>query len=99
MLEDKEDGGAAVDIPWSSMAQRFLGRKSYYIILTVHLFMNVHVLSRSVVSDSLQPHGLQPDRLLCPWDSPGKNTGVDRHAFFQGIFPTQDQSQVSFFTV
>ena len=26
--------------------------------------------------DSLQPHGLQPARLLCPWDTPGKNTGV-----------------------
>ena len=30
---------------------------------------------RSGVSDSLQPHGPQPTRLLCPWDSPGKNTG------------------------
>ena len=28
-------------------------------------------------------------RLLCPWDSPGKNTGVDCHALFQGIFLTQ----------
>ena len=28
-------------------------------------------------------------RLLCPWDSPGKNTGVGYHAFLQGIFPTQ----------
>ena len=32
--------------------------------------------SRSVVSDSQQPHGLQPTRLLHPWDSPGKSTGV-----------------------
>ena len=32
--------------------------------------------SRSVGSDSLWPCGLQPTRLLCPWDSPGKNTGV-----------------------
>ena len=30
----------------------------------------------SVVSKSLRIHGLQPARLLCPWDSPGKNTGV-----------------------
>ena len=37
------------------------------------------VLSHSVVSDSLQPHGLSPARLLCPWDSPGKNTGVGCH--------------------
>ena len=32
--------------------------------------------SCSVMSDSLQPHGLQPTRLLCPWDFPGKSTGV-----------------------
>ena len=31
---------------------------------------------RSVVSDSVPPHGLLPARLLCPWDSPGKNAGV-----------------------
>ena len=30
----------------------------------------------SVMSDSLQPYGLQPTRFLCPWGSPGKNTGV-----------------------
>ena len=35
--------------------------------------------SRSVVSDSLRPHGLQPTRLLCPWDFPGKSTGVGCH--------------------
>ena len=28
-------------------------------------------------------------RLLCPWDSPGKNTGVGCHALLQGIFPTR----------
>ena len=28
-------------------------------------------------------------RLLCPWDSPGKNTGVDCHFLLQGIFPNQ----------
>ena len=32
--------------------------------------------SRSVVSDSSRPHGLQPTRLLCLWDFPGKSTGV-----------------------
>ena len=35
--------------------------------------------SRSVVSDSSRPHGLQPTRLLCPWDFPGKSTGVGCH--------------------
>ena len=46
-------------------------------------------VSHSVVSDSLQPHVLQPARLLCPWDSPGKNTGMGCHALLQGIFLTQ----------
>ena len=32
-----------------------------------------------VTSSSLQPQGLQPARLLCPWDSPGQNTGVGCH--------------------
>ena len=32
---------------------------------------------------------LQPTRLLCPWDSSGKNTGVGCHALLQGIFLTQ----------
>ena len=43
----------------------------------------------SVVSDSLQPHGLKPTRLLCPLASPGKNTGEGSHSPLQGIFPTQ----------
>ena len=42
----------------------------------------------SVVSDSLRPHVLSPARLFCPWNFPGKNTGVSCHFFLQGIFPT-----------
>ena len=34
------------------------------------------LLNHSVVSDSVRPHGLWPTKLLCPLDSPGKNTGV-----------------------
>ena len=46
--------------------------------------------SRSVVSERLaQPHGLQPVRLLCPWDFPSKNTGVGCQFFLLGIFPDQ----------
>ena len=37
----------------------------------------------------LWPCGLQPARLLCPWDSPGKNTRVGCHFLLQGIFLTQ----------
>ena len=38
---------------------------------------------------TLPPHGLQPSRLLRPWDSPGKNTAVGSHSLLQGIFPTK----------
>ena len=40
----------------------------------------------SVVSKSLWPHGMCPARLLCPWDSPAKNTGVGCHCLLQRIF-------------
>ena len=43
----------------------------------------------SVGPDSLRPHGPQPVRLRCPWDAPGKNTGVGCHFLLQEIFPTQ----------
>ena len=43
----------------------------------------------SVVSISLQPQGLQPTRLCCPWNSPGKNTGGRSHSLLQEIFPNQ----------
>ena len=39
--------------------------------------------------DSLWPHGLQPTRLPCPGDFPGKDTGVGCHFLLQGIFPIQ----------
>ena len=35
------------------------------------------------MSDSSRPHGLQPTRLLCPWDFPGKSTGVGCHCLLQ----------------
>ena len=40
--------------------------------------------SRSIISDSLQPHGL-----YSPWNSRGQNTGVGSLSLLQGIFPTQ----------
>ena len=41
------------------------------------------------MSDSLKPYGVYPARLLCPWDSPGKDTGVGHHVLLQGIFLIQ----------
>ena len=49
----------------------------------------VHALNRSVMSNSLLPHELQPPWLLCPWNFSGKNTEAGCHFPLQGIFPTQ----------
>ena len=46
-------------------------------------------VSCSIVSDFLWPQGLWPSRPLCPWNSPGKNTGVGCHSLLQQIFPIQ----------
>ena len=45
--------------------------------------------SRSVVSNSSRPHGLQPTRLLRPWDSPGKSTGVGYHCLLCFLIKSQ----------
>ena len=43
----------------------------------------------SVLSNSMQPYGLELARLLCSWASPGKNAGVGCRAVFQGLFLAQ----------
>ena len=59
-----------------------------WVMLLFALLKNFQALresaSRSVVSDSLRPHGL-----WSPWNSPGQNTGVGSLSLLQGIFPTQ----------
>ena len=76
----------------------FVWLKSQVLILAfiVGRFSSLHpwessIISNwlSVISDSLWLHGLQPARLLCPWNSPGKNTGVGCHFLLEVIFPTQ----------
>ena len=52
-----------------------LDSSSFSVLACVCVCVCVCV-SCSVMSDSLQPHGPQPTRLPCLWDSPGKNTGV-----------------------
>ena len=47
------------------------------------------VVQLLIMSDSLRFYGLQPTWLLCPRDSPGKNTGMGCHAILQRIFLTQ----------
>ena len=71
--------------------------------MCVCVYACTHLLSCSVVSDSFPSHGLQSGRLLCPWEFPGKNTGVDCHFLLQGIVlikiePTTPTMAVGFFT-
>ena len=58
-------------------------------ILIVPVARKYVCVGRSVMSDFLQPHELEPIRLLCPWNSPGKKTGVGFHFLLQGIFLNQ----------
>ena len=54
----------------------------------IQLAFMLHAMSLQLCP-TLQPHGLQPSRLLCPWGFPGKDTGRGCHALLLGIFPTQ----------
>ena len=54
----------------------------------VHAHAHTRALSQVRLCDS----GLLSASLLCPWDSPGKNTGVGCHFLFQGILPTQESN-------
>ena len=58
----------------------------YISIMTYdeHLFTCLWSESHSVMSSSLQPHGL-----YSPWNSPGQNTRVGNHSLLKGIFPMQ----------
>ena len=58
-----------------------------------HWHKHMHVCS--VVSNSLWPRGLQPARLLCPWNFPGKNIGVGCHSFSRGPSWPRGQTSVS----
>ena len=49
--------------------------------------------SRSVVSDSSRPHGLQPTRLLRPWDFPGKSAGVGCHCLLWPVWVVRVKSK------
>ena len=67
----------------------------WWTFCSLHHLQIYEKISRSVVPHSLWSHELQPTRLLCPWDFPGKDTGVVYHFLLQGIFPTRDWIWVS----
>ena len=60
-----------------------------FLKLYISCFEGMHAKSFQSCLTLLQPRGLWPTRLLCPWNSSGKSTGVGFQALLQGIFPTQ----------
>ena len=68
---------------------RFMGTIALHSAHHCSMRVRVCVLNCFSRADSLRPYGMQPVRLLCPLDSPGKSTGVGCHALLQGICPTQ----------
>ena len=73
----------SVRLEWSlrfCIFNKLLGDSGLYTLSIQSLSLSV---SRSVVPSCLQPHGLQPTRLLCPWDFPGKDTGIGPHLLLQ----------------
>ena len=64
---------------WISLQSKGLPRVFSNTTVQKHQFW----VSHSVVSNSFWPHGLQPTKLLGPWDFPGKNTRVGCHCLLQ----------------
>ena len=64
-----------------------LSYSSHYSNNSFHILSDLYIwgslIGMSVVSDSSRLQGLQPTRLLHPWDSPGKSTGVGCHRLLQ----------------
>ena len=79
-----------------------LSSKSFIILVLIFNFWSIWVCAlqlgcccvASVVSDSVRPHRRQPTRLLRPWDSPGKNTGVGCHFLLQ-CTKVENESEVA----
>ena len=80
-LENPRDGGAWWAVVCGvaesrTRLKRLSGSSSSIVVISCQF-------SQSVVSNFVRPHRWQPTRLPCPWDSPGKNTGVGCHFLLQ----------------
>ena len=78
----------------SWLFKKYTTKGLYYWLFStlINIFTSGKKWSCSVVCDCLRIHGLQLTRLLCPWNFPGKSTGVGCHFLLQGIFLTQGSS-------
>ena len=66
----------------------------FFVLINVSCYWCCCLVAKSCPT-LLWPHGLQPARLLSPWDFLGKNTGMDCHFLLQGTFLTQGLNCVS----
>ena len=82
-------GSFTLDLSWQQLRSHSGTLPSWYLILKRGWCGCPLMRACSVTSNPLRPHGLQPARLLCPWNSPGKTTGAGCHFHLQGIFLTQ----------
>ena len=60
-----------------------------YFLLSHQGIPKSEIVSHSVMSDSLWPHGLQPTRILCPWDFSHNNSGSERPPGEENGYPLQ----------
>ena len=65
------------------------------VLYSIELHSHHHCVSRSVAPDYLQPCGLQPARLLCPWCFPGKDTAMVCHFLLWGFSFSRDWTRDS----
>ena len=73
------------------MYQDYFWTLAIMILRPSHRTFLISSVSHSVMSDSATPCIVAP-QLLCPWNFPGKNTGVGCYSLLQGIFLTQESN-------
>ena len=90
-------GGLFNTIPLDMYVGCILCKDVFVVYARINIYTQVYIYTHvcmllchhSVMPDSETPMDCSPTRLLRPWDSPGKSTGVGCHALLQGVFPTQ----------
>ena len=82
--------GWATKLNWTSCFSREWWSIRETTIYHFDSLCYVCALRCSAMSKFLWAHGLRPAIFFCPWDFPGKSTGVGCHAYLQGTFATQE---------
>ena len=82
----------ALLLPFSCCSLKFPSKLYFLFLLMQNTLYVCSIVQFPTVSNCLQPSGLQPARLLCPQDFPGKRTGMGCHFLLQGMLLTQGWS-------